>query len=280
MKPYILKEKYTEKLDKLIDANKAKPLIEELFYQYGLKVMEYTVLARVSYGKDYSHVLAQHPDEDLLDKNNLVTGFILTLDGLPYACVYVAEEIKPTYCYYSVAYSKQRAKFGNVDRGTLRSIHINTLVKNIEKHNAISTDDIIVNEIHAGLFPSLRELYYLPKDFYMIGNSVPYDKNNLDMHGFTIGKIRCSMKHDGRVREITELFQYVNSIDEYEHKADLIPKTTILKVDLDSIGCIRHNIFMCKGGKRVIPFESNCIVTEPSITLSPLSWAWTFIPVN
>ena len=173
MKPYILEQAYTKELDNLIETNKVKPLIEEMYYQYGLKVVDSVELSCVRYGKDAVFVKTYKPDtyyDEVLDTN---IGFILSLDGLPYACVYVAEFDKPTFSFYAKCHAKAKAKLGNVDRHTLQSIHLESLLKTIDKHNAIPTDDFIISDSlrslsqYQFLYPMTGE-----REYYVMGRNV------------------------------------------------------------------------------------------------------------
>ena len=132
MKPYILEQAYTKELDNLIETNKVKPLIEEMYYQYGLKVVDSVNLIPTRYGKDVIHVKT-YGEIYHIGVTDKVTGFILSLDGLPYACVYTAEiNNQLTYFFYAKYHAKAKARFGNVDRHTTQSIHIESLMKTIE----------------------------------------------------------------------------------------------------------------------------------------------------
>mgnify|MGYP003350452783 CR=1 FL=1 len=280
MKPYILEQAYTKELDNLIETNKVKPLIEEMYYQYGLKVVDSVNLIPTRYGKDVIHVKT-YGEIYHIGVTDKVTGFILSLDGLPYACVYTAEiNNQLTYFFYAKYHAKAKARFGNVDRHTTQSIHIESLMKTIEKNNAIPTDDFIISDA-LRTFSQQQELLYPHeggKEYYVLGRSIKSHEPYEEMTGFTIGKIMFSVDGLNYIREITDLFQYVNHVDNYEHKTDLIPKMTMIKVWLDNQKHLRNNIFFVRK-ERSIRIDDSLIVGICE-NASPLSYAWTFIPTQ
>jgi hypothetical protein len=273
MKPYIFAECYDEALENLIEKDRAKPLIEEMFYQYGLKVMHSIPLLRVKYGKDVTYT---SNFELATSVDNISNAFILTLDGLPYCAVYVAELDKPTYCYYTLFYHKDRAKYGNDDRGTLRSIHIDSLLKNIDKNKAMPCDQDIIDYTTNQLYPLLNEMFDSKKELYMIGNYY-------GLKGYTIGKIKAynsKPKSDYDMFEIADLFHRVTDIQNHEDKDILIPKLTMLKVYLDTYEYEREDIFL-KAIHRIPTqlIELDAIVASPPV-VSVLSCAWTILPTG
>jgi hypothetical protein len=273
MKPYIFAECYDEALENLIEKDRAKPLIEEMFYQYGLKVMHSIPLLRVKYGKDVTYVSSF---ELATSVDVISNAFILTLDGLPYCAVYVADLDKPTYCYYSLFYHKDRAKYGNDDRGTLRSIHIDNLLKTIDKNKAMPCDQDIIDYTTNQIYPLLNGMFDSKKELYMIGNYY-------GLRGYTIGKIKPYEKKpmsDYDMFEVSELFQRVKSLDDYEYKDNLIPKLTMLKVYLDTHEYEREDIFL-KSIHRIPTqlIELDAIVASPPV-VSPLACAWTILPTG
>jgi hypothetical protein len=273
MKPYIFAECYDEALENLIENDRAKPLIEEMFYQYGLKVMHSIPLLRVKYGKDVTYV----SNFELATSVDVIShAFILTLDGLPYCAVYVADLDKPTYCYYSLFYHKDRAKYGNDDRGTLRSIHIDSLLKNIDKNKAMPCDQDIIDYTTNQMYPLLNGILDSKKEVYMIGNYY-------GLQGYTIGKIKFyekKPKSDYDMFEVVDLFQRVKNIDDYEYKDNLIPKLTMLKVYLDTHEYEREDIFL-KSIHRIPTqlIELDAVIASPPV-VSPLACAWTILPTG
>jgi len=103
---YIYEPMWSESLEQQLKQSSALPIVEEMFYKYGLKV------------------LGGEPSGQ---------AFFLTLDG-------------PTYCrvgmfnnewfYYSKFYRKQRGR-SDIDRQTLTSIKLSSLMKSLEKNNAV-----------------------------------------------------------------------------------------------------------------------------------------------
>lgn len=274
MKPYIFAECYDEALENLIEKDRAKPLIEEMYYQYGLKVMHSIPVARVKFGKEIMYT--SNFFHELTDKNDCSNAFILTLDGLPYCAVYVADLDKPTYCYYSLFYHKDRAKYGNDDRGTLRSIHIDSLLKTIDKNKAMPCDQDIIDYTTNQMYPLLNGMFDSKKELYLIGNYY-------GLKGYTIGKIKAYEKKpqsDYDMFEIIDLFHRVVDIQDHEDKDNLIPKLTILKVFLDTHEFQREDIFV-KSIHRIptVIAELDAIVASPPV-VSVLSCAWTILPTG
>ena len=257
MKPYILEQAYTKELDNLIETNKVKPLIEEMYYQYGLKVVDSVNLIPTRYGKDVIHVKT-YGEIYHIGVTDKVTGFILSLDGLPYACVYTAEiNNQLTYFFYAKYHAKAKAKFGNVDRHTTQSIHIESLMKTIDKNNAIPTDEFIISD-SLRTSKGYQVLYPYTggsREYYVLGRNVTSREPSTESTGFTIGKIKFGRDGLNYIREITELFQYVSHVDNYEHKTDLIPKMVMLKAELDGRKYRRDNIFLVDKESTVVMHE-------------------------
>jgi hypothetical protein len=121
MKPYIYAGSWTQELEDYIEADgDTKPLIEEMFYKFGLKV----------YARDSSSK----------------KQYLMTLDGLPYCGVYTAYEFSAnkqsdelTYFYYSEYYNKDRGR-DIQDKRTLRSNKLSKLMQTLEKNKAIMPD--------------------------------------------------------------------------------------------------------------------------------------------
>ena len=111
---------WSQKLEDEVENSIAKPLVEEMFYRFGLKVYG---MSKDTYG-----------------------SFLMTLDGLPYCEVY-AEKVfnhkkevdEIVYCYYSMYYGKERGR-DSVDRHTLRSTKLTKLMQTIDKNKALMPD--------------------------------------------------------------------------------------------------------------------------------------------
>jgi hypothetical protein len=130
MQAYIYESMWTQDLEDAVEASIAKPLVLEMFYKYGLKV--------ISWQKSYKYNYSEGVHEYLDNKD----CFILSLDGMP-ACSVMAEEItdkdnklKTEYSVYSKTIQKDRGR-DDADRHTLRSVKLSQLIKTLEKRKII-----------------------------------------------------------------------------------------------------------------------------------------------
>jgi len=129
MKAYIYESVWTQELEDAIESSPTKPLIMEMFHKFGLKA--YARFVSDEYGG-----------------NKLDNAFMMTLDGFPYCRVDVSEVSKldadgnevfiPQYSYRSAFYTKARSS-SNGDNKTLSSIKLSSLMKTLEKNNAVPT---------------------------------------------------------------------------------------------------------------------------------------------
>lgn len=126
MKNYIYAPLWTQELeDKIENDSRTKPLIMEFFYKYGLKVM-----GTVSVGGHLNR-----------------TGFVMTIEGMPYCTLYTSMEPKKndkygdpvlTFCYHSIYYTKGRGRDA-IDKQTLKSSKLSSLMRTIDANDAIPT---------------------------------------------------------------------------------------------------------------------------------------------
>ena len=120
---------YTQELENKLNVSKVKPLVEELFYKYGLKVMfctDYKTLKKSKY--TYSGD----------DEHKNIDVFIMTLDGTGSCAVYMKGE------QYAITFPddvKDRGSWG-LDRQTLVSNKMSLLLKNVEKRKAMTHEPI------------------------------------------------------------------------------------------------------------------------------------------
>lgn len=116
MKNYMYEPMWSQEIEDMIesgDLTEVKPLVEEMFYKYGLQVYDIDILKRKVY---------------------------MTLDGLPY-CDVSAETNNDggiTYLYRSDYYAKERGRDFD-DRHTFYSNKLSSLMKALEKKGAVAT---------------------------------------------------------------------------------------------------------------------------------------------
>jgi len=133
MKNYIYEPMWTEELEELLEGTDEERLVIEMFYKYGLKV--YAINANYRFTKRM---------------------ILLTYDGLPYCGVFTSknEEGDLLYNYYSEFYSKQRGR-DMADRRTLSSKKLSSLMKTLEKNDAVPTVPQQVNVVEAKIIQDL-----------------------------------------------------------------------------------------------------------------------------
>lgn len=121
MKNYIYESMWTQELEDLIENDKAKPLIMEMFYKHGFRV--YQVIKQSVGG--------------LNDDERFINKFMLTLDGLPYCQVYVDNMTDNTnYCFCSPFYEKERGR-DRMDKSTIQSSKISGLMRMLDKYKCV-----------------------------------------------------------------------------------------------------------------------------------------------
>lgn len=131
MKNYIYDAMWSQELEDLVENDKAKPLIMEMYYKYGLKVYDALTIRR-------GMIEWTEGDNEITDNQKSTHKFMMTLDGLPYCQVYVDELVagKPEFCFYSVYYEKERGKTRD-DKRTVRSAKISGLMRMIDKYKCV-----------------------------------------------------------------------------------------------------------------------------------------------
>jgi len=125
---------WTQDLEDAVEASITKPLVLEMFYKYGLKV--------ISWKKGMKYDYENHTYKHVDDKE----CFILSLNGMP-ACSVMAEAIidkdnnpKTEYSIYAKTISKDRGR-DEADRHTLRSVKLSQLIKTLEKRKVVDEFD-------------------------------------------------------------------------------------------------------------------------------------------
>ena len=128
MKNYIYEPMWTQDLEDMIEADKARPLIMEMFYKYGLRVYAVTSSATMLEWIE--------GEEKKVTKSRL--RYMMTLDGLPYCQVYANEHSdgKVDYCFYSPYFEKQRGRDRN-DKRTIRASKISGLMRMLDKYSCV-----------------------------------------------------------------------------------------------------------------------------------------------
>lgn len=112
MANYIYEPMQSPELEAAIEQRPAlKKLVMEMFYKYGLRVMHY----------------------------EFKFGAVMTTDGMPYCAV--RTDINDGECEYRY-YSKHQKKRGSndVDRRTYRSVKLSSLMKTLDKEEAVNTE--------------------------------------------------------------------------------------------------------------------------------------------
>lgn len=134
MQSYIYESMWTQDLEDAVESSITKPLVLEMFYKYGLKV--------ISWQKSFKYDYEDHTHKFVHDKD----CFILSLNGMP-ACSVMAEAItdkdnkpKTEYSIYAKTITKDRGR-DDADRHTLRSVKLSQLIKTLEKRKVVDEFD-------------------------------------------------------------------------------------------------------------------------------------------
>ena len=129
-KAYIYESMWTQELEDAVEASIAKPVVLEMFYKYGLKVISWQKF----YIYDY--------DERVHKESSNKQCFILSFNGMP-TCSVMAEDMgnnKIEYSIFSKFIQKDRGR-DDADRHTLRSVKLSQLIKTLEKRKIIDKFD-------------------------------------------------------------------------------------------------------------------------------------------
>lgn len=146
MKNYIYANLWTQELEDAIERSPTKPLVEEMFYKYGVKVM-----AMEEYKNQYNWDTNKY--EDIKLENN----FIVTLDGFPMASLYTQlREGKTIYGIFSPRIRKERGS-DNRDRCSYSSVKLSQLIKTIEKKKVMEDIEYPVNHVIAQLINRTKD---------------------------------------------------------------------------------------------------------------------------
>ena len=273
MKRYMYKGTWSQELEDMVENSKSKPIVEEMFYKYGL-----TVYAKSS------------------RSNGGIDSFLMTMDGLPYCEVYTEDVLNiktgepcPCYCYYSDFYQKDRGT-DSEDKRTLRSTKLSKLIATIDKKQALMPDytslvsRYLMNEMASGVvskinpsgakkyigdlkIPLVEKLlsYAISKtplggeelkeakvilDKWtkvddderrtkqkvqaILGNEI-YMIAETSTDGYAIGSIKITDLTTWREHELIKPFQRVLSLDDYEYIDEIRPALTMYKVYKESV---------------------------------------------
>lgn len=167
MKNYIYEPMWSQELEDIIENDKAKPLIMEMFYKHGFRVYDVVRTNR----------LVGEVDEEgnIHEATRTHYKFMLTLDGLPYCQVYVDDTTKdkPSYCYFSPHYQKERGQ-DNVDRHTVRSAKISGLMRMLDKYECVvdNPEEVIGTDA----------MYYIPSIAHQV---ILKDSNHIGKPDFS-----------------------------------------------------------------------------------------------
>ena len=131
MKNYIYDAMWSQDLEDAIEADKAKPLIMEMYYKYGFK----------AYAMSSHGYVVEEFDQDTNtwgSTHKSVNKYMMTLDGLPYCQVYVDDMSpkKTDYCFYSPYFEKERGR-DRQDKRTIRSAKISGLMRMLDKYKCV-----------------------------------------------------------------------------------------------------------------------------------------------
>jgi len=156
MKNYIYEPMWSQELEDIVENDKAKPLIMEMFYKHGFRVYDATKTNRM---------LGEVDEEG--NVHNAVRAsykFMLTLDGLPYCQVYVDDTTynsATSYCYYSPFYKKERGH-DETDRHTIRSAKISGLMRILDKYKCVvDTPEAVLGTDAAYYIPNIAHQVFL-----------------------------------------------------------------------------------------------------------------------
>lgn len=147
MQAYIYENMWTQELEDAVENSLAKPIVLEMFYKYGLKVIAWQTQSKYSYDES-AYIVSANKD-----------CYILSFNGMP-ACSVMAEDIglengqesKIEYSIFSKHIVKDRGR-DNADRHTLRSVKLSQLIKSIEKRK-------IMDDMDTSIIPSVKSLLH------------------------------------------------------------------------------------------------------------------------
>ena len=146
MKNYIYPNLWTHELEDAIEQSPTKPLVEEMFYKYGVMVMEIEQIKN-----QYDWDTSTYRDIVLQD------NFIVTLNGFPMACLFTkTNDGKTTYGIYSPRIKKERGS-DERDRHSFTSVKLSQLMKTIEKKK-------VMDEIEYPIGRSIDSLIFRTKN--------------------------------------------------------------------------------------------------------------------
>jgi hypothetical protein len=241
MKVYMYEPMWTQELEDKIVALPVLPLVEEMFYKYGLKVL------------DTKQVHTLFLKEDAV---------YLTLDGLTYCSVSVDSD--GVWSYYSRNFIKQRGRTDD-DRRTVTSKKLSSLMKSLEKYNAVpsSPTDLIKTNI-SGNIKSMIERTISGRsknlwdasadDIHEILKVVFEDKNKSSLDEKTLTSCKNLLDSfnlsDDNVRQRKELVDSFFSESVYMIGQDTLPGHIVTKIGLS---------------------ENNMVIEEPFIRVRSLS---------
>jgi len=262
MKNYIYDNSWTQELEDLIEADKAKPLIMEMFYKHALRVYDVISVKDVKYDKDDNAIeYYQHK-------------YMMTLDGLPYCQVYVENIVndKIQYCFYSPYFEKERGRDRD-DRRTVRASKISGLMRMLDKYECVQDDPLKI--IDAGVFryavsSTLSELTKTIRESnrrlnskqqfeilnaYMTGVKLPIDKHDTYNKMFDIWakEVETERHATEKVRELYGNEFYV--LIESSAKGICLGKAKVTFPSGDDIELTEGKVEITDGFQRVLSLD-------------------------
>lgn len=197
MKRYMYEGTWTQELEDEVENSISKPLVEEMFYKYGLTV----------YAKS----------------REFKNSFLMTMDGLPYCEVYIdkglniktAEE-ESVYNYYSHYYTKDRGSDMD-DKRTLRSTKMSKLIATIDKKEALMPDhtSLLSSSLINNATNEVRNKVKNPSERKYIGNVQIETVEKLLKHA--VNKASISGEE---MKEYKVILDKWNKIDDDERRAE------------------------------------------------------------
>lgn len=216
MKNYIYEPMWSQELEDIIENDKAKPLIMEMFYKHGFRVYD---VARTN------RMLGEVDEEgNVHDVTRASYKFMLTLDGLPYCQVFVDDATykSTTYCYYSPFYKKERGH-DETDRHTIRSAKISGLMRILDKYKCVvETPEVVLGTDATYYIPNVAHQVFLREgegkgyigkpDF---SNTQQYEV----LHAYMTGT-KLTVEKDAELKNIFDI--WTKSVETERHANDKV----------------------------------------------------------
>jgi hypothetical protein len=307
---------WSQELEDAIENSISKPIVEEMFYKFGL----------TAYAKS--------------DRKD--TSFLMTMEGLPYCEVYAEEVLNVktgdpciSYAYYSDYYVKERGR-DSEDKRTLRSTKLSKLIATIEKNEALMPDHTgllnnyvfkhAADEIKNKISPSNNKKYsgdlqitLTHKLLEHAVNRVPLGGEELKQYkvildkwtkvdddeklanektrtllgnemyviaetsteGYTIGSVKATIPKDNHnyEYEVIKPFHRVMSLDDYEYIDEIRAVLTMYKIYKESTS-ERHKDYDLSYPRMTFQEDIGIIVAYDNYPSGNPQFRplWTFIP--